>query len=38
MKEGPDILRWGHLASGNFSVKEAYHIQGNYHNQEVDNI
>jgi ribonuclease HI len=38
IKEGPDILRWGHSASGNFSVKEAYYLQGNYHNQEMDNI
>jgi ribonuclease HI len=38
IKEGPDILRWGHSASGNFSVKEAYYLQGNYHNQERDTI
>jgi hypothetical protein len=37
-REGPDILRWGHLASGNFSVKEAYRIHGNHYNQEVDTI
>jgi hypothetical protein len=38
IREGPDILRWGHSTSGNFSVKEAYYLQGNYHNQETDNI
>jgi ribonuclease HI len=37
-KEGPDILIWGHSASGNFSIKEAYCINDNYHNQEADNI
>lgn len=37
-KEGPDILRWGHSASGNFSIKEAYYIQGNHHAQEKDTI
>jgi hypothetical protein len=37
-KEGPDILRWGHQAIGNFSVKEAYRIHGNHCNQEADTI
>jgi hypothetical protein len=26
IKEGPDVLRWGHSTSGIFSVKEAYHL------------
>jgi hypothetical protein len=37
-KEGPDVLRWGHSASGIFSVKEAYHLQGNPPNQISDTI
>jgi hypothetical protein len=37
-REGPDILIWGHSTTGNFSVKEAYYLQGNYHNQETNNI
>jgi ribonuclease HI len=38
IKDGPDILRWGHSASGNFSVKEAYHLQANHHIQVKDII
>jgi hypothetical protein len=37
-REGSDILRWGHSASSNFSVKEAYGIQCNHNNQQGDNI
>lgn len=37
-REGPDILRWGHSTTGNFSVKEAYYLQGNYQNQDRENI
>jgi len=37
-KEGSDVLRWGHSTSGTFSVKEAYHLQGNPPNQNPDPI
>jgi hypothetical protein len=37
-REGPDILRWGHSITGNFSVKEAYYLQGHYQNQDKENI
>jgi hypothetical protein len=37
-KEGTDVLRWGHSTSGIFSVKEAYHLQGNPLNQIPDPI
>ena len=26
IKHGPDILRWGHLPKGSFTIKEAYSI------------
>jgi hypothetical protein len=38
IKEGPDILRWGHSMTGIFSVNEAYYLQGNYHNQSPEII
>jgi hypothetical protein len=38
IKEGPDILRWGHSTIGIFSVSEAYYLQGNYHNQIPEKI
>jgi hypothetical protein len=38
IKDSPDILRWGHSASGNFSVKEVYHLQANHHIQVKDVI
>jgi hypothetical protein len=37
-KEGPDILRWGHLTTGNFSAKEAYYLQVNHQNQSKENL
>jgi ribonuclease HI len=37
-REGHDMLRWGHSASGNFSVKEAYNIQCHQDNQPADTI
>jgi hypothetical protein len=37
-REGPDILRWGHSTTGNFSVKEAYYLQGSYQNQNKENL
>ena len=27
VKEGPDILRWGYIDKGTFSIKKAYNIQ-----------
>ena len=38
IKEGPDILQWGHSTSGIFSVSEAYYLQGNYQNQIPETI
>lgn len=35
---GPNILIWGHSTSGIFSIKEAYYLQGNYHDQAKDTI
>jgi hypothetical protein len=35
---GPNILRWGHSTTGNFSVKEAYYLQGNYQDQAKESI
>jgi hypothetical protein len=32
------MLKWGHSASGNFSVKEAYSIHCHQNNQQGDNI
>jgi ribonuclease HI len=37
-REGPDILRWGHSTTGNFSVKEAHYLQGNYQNHDKESI
>jgi hypothetical protein len=37
-KEGPDVLRWGHSTSDIFSVKEAYHLQGNPPSQIPETI
>jgi hypothetical protein len=34
----PDILRWGHSTTGNFSVKEAYYLQGNHQSHDKENI
>jgi hypothetical protein len=33
-----DILRWGYSTTGTFTIKEAYQIQENFHNQEKDHI
>jgi hypothetical protein len=38
IKEGPNILLWGHSTTGIFSVNEAYYLQGNYHNQSPEII
>jgi hypothetical protein len=38
IRDGLDILRWGHLPTGNFSVKEAYHLQENYQMQPKEHI
>jgi hypothetical protein len=38
IREGPDILRWGHSTTGNFSVKEAYYLQENYQEQPRERI
>jgi hypothetical protein len=35
---GPNILRWGYSTKGNFSVKEAYYLQGNYQNHAKESI
>jgi hypothetical protein len=38
IREGPNILRWGHSPTGNFSVKEAYHLQENYQGKPKEHI
>ena len=36
VRDGSDILRWGHSTSGTFSVKEAYYLQENHPGQGLD--
>jgi len=38
IKEGLNILRWGHSTTCIFSVSEAYYLQGNYQNQIPETI
>jgi hypothetical protein len=33
-----NILRWGHSPTGNFSVKEAYHLQENHQGKPKEHI
>ena len=37
-KDRPNILRWGHSTTGIFSVNEAYYLQGNYQDQDLEII
>ena len=38
IREGPDILRWGHSPAGTFSIKEAYLLQEHSHEQRKEPI
>jgi hypothetical protein len=38
IREGSNILRWGHSPLGSFSIKEAYNLKAKFHLQPKDNI
>ena len=36
IKQGPEIIRWGHRTKGTFTIKEAYSLKTSQHNDQPD--